>query len=318
MEPLKELVEEPEVLSRRADEVLEALISHGDLLELPEVAHHGERRRTLVYAAPPAFVVRESGAVLLLGIAGEQVSLLPPQVEQFVEHRGHVRILPKGAASAISAELEGLGLTRFSERVWLDPPTAMGALEFVEQFDRALEQEAYAGPIEGLRVIDPESDRDYYLGRWTAVAPVSGNVVGRRPQRFGASLWCYVSLLEGQPRRFLDLPLGRTRYRACDEAWRLQAAIDALDGRPQRLRIRPAPAGRWVVDMFAPLPMWLARRWRSVGDQARRSPGALFSHVFDGEDVDEEVNFACDMMWLEQDFPTVDREHRRPTRTASS
>ena len=57
--PLEDLVDEPDVLAERADDVLEAVIAHGDLLELPEVASLGERPRTLVYAAPPR--VRRSG-----------------------------------------------------------------------------------------------------------------------------------------------------------------------------------------------------------------------------------------------------------------
>ena len=303
-EPLEDLVDEPDVLAQRADDVLEAVIAHGDLLELPEVAFLGERPRTLVYAAPPAFVVRESGAVLLLGIAGEQVSLLPPEIERLVEHHRHVRHLPAGVANNIAPHLEDLGLTRLSERAWLDPPTPMSARGFIERFDRALEGEPEAGPIEGLRTVDPRSDPDYYRGRWTEVTQASGHLVGRRPQRFGADLWCYVALEEGQPRRFLDLPLGQTRYRACDEAWRLQAAIDATNGKPQRLRIRPGPAGRWIFNVFAPLPMWLARRWDAVGDQAQRSPGALLSYAFDSEDLDEEASFACDMMWLAVDRAT--------------
>ena len=303
-EPLEDLVDEPDALAQRAGDVLEAVIAHGDLMELPEVVSLGERPRTLVYAAPPAFVVRESGAVLLLGIAGEQVSLLPPQIERLVEHHGHVRILPAGVAEDIAPSLEDLGFTRLSERAWLDPPTHTSARGFIERFDRALEREPEAGPIEGLRMVDPGSDPSYYRGRWTEVIPGSGHLVGRRPQRFGADLWCYVALDGGQPRRFLDLPLGRTRYRACDEAWRLQAAIDATNGKPQRLRIRPGPAGRWIFDAFSPLPMWLARRWDAVGDQAQRSPGALLSYVFDSEDRDEEASFACDMMWLAVDRAT--------------
>ena len=303
--PLEDLVDEPDVLAQRADDVLEAVIAHGDLLELPEVASLGERPRTLVYAAPPAFVVRESGAVLLLGIAGEHVSLLPPQIERLVEHRGHVRILPADADPDIAPHLEDVGFMRLSERAWLDPPTPMTARGFVERFARALEQESVAGSIEGLRVVDPRSDPDYYRGRWTEVIPTtSGHLVGRRPQRFGADLWCYVALEEGQPRRFLDLPLGKTRYRACDEAWRLQAAIDATNGKPQRLRIRPGPAGRWIFDVFSPLPMWLARRWDAVGNQAQRSAGALLSYSFDSEDLGEEASFAGDMMWLAVDRAT--------------
>ena len=304
IEPLRDLIDTPDVLTEIAEEVLEAVIAHGDLLELPEVGSSAERPRTLVYSAPPMFLVRSSGAVLLLGIAGEQTSLLPQRIERRIEHRGHVRVLPASAATEIVPHLDGLGFTELSEKAWLDPPTRVVATGFIERFDRALHQEPDAGPIEGLRIIDPGSETDYYRGRWAEVTSVSGNVVGRRPQRFGPDLWCYVTLEEGQPRRLLDLPLGQTRYRACDEAWRIQSAVDAVCGRPQRLRIRPGSAGRWTFDVFSPLPMWLVRRWDAVGDQAERSRGALLSYTFDSQDVDEEASFARDMMWLAVDRPT--------------
>lgn len=304
IEPLADLIDTADGLDELVDEVLEAVIAHGDLLELPEVASSAERPRTLLYATPPMFLARSSGAVLLLGIAGEQTSLLPPRLERLIEHRGHVRVLPAGAATDIVTHLEDLGFTEISERAWLDPPIPVAPESFIDRFNSALHQQPDAGPVEGLRTIDPDSDTNYYRGRWVDSTPVSRNVVGRRPQRFGADLWCYVTLEDGQPRRLLDLPLGQTRYRACDEAWRLQAAIDAVSGNPQHLRIRPGAAGGWTFDVFSPLPMWLVRRWDAVGTQHERSPGALLSYNFDSEDIDEEASFACDMMWLAVDRPT--------------
>ena len=306
IEPLEGLVADSEPLAERADEVLEALIAHGDLLELTEVTSLGGPPRSLLYAAPPAFVVRQSGAVLLLGVADEQVSLLPSRLQRLVEHHGHVRILPASASDDLGLRLGDLGFIQLSERAWLDPPAPISAQGFVDRFDLALQQEPEAGPIDGLTVIDPGRDPRYYRGRWTEAASVPGHVVGRRPQRFGSDLWCYVANVEGQRQRFLDLPLGHTRYRACDEAWRLQAALDAVNGTPQRLRIRPGPGSKWVFDVFSPLPMWLVRRWEAVGNQAQRSPGALLSYAFEGEDVDEEVGFARDTMWLAADRDTSD------------
>ena len=303
-EPLQGVAEEPATLAESTEEILEALIAHGDLMELPEVGPPGERQRNLVYAAPPTFIVRRSGAVLLLGIAGEQGSLLPHRVARLVEHRAHVRVLPAEAAADIGPHLEDLGFTRLSQKAWLDQPDHISANQLIERFDRALEQEPEASSIEGLRVVDPHRDPNYYRGRWTDFVHLSGHLVGRRPQRYGADLWCYVALVEGQPHRFVDLPLGQSRYRACDEAWRLQAALDATNGTPQRLGIHTGPADRWIFDVFSPLPMWLTRRWDAVGEQAQRSPGALFSYAFDSEDLDEEATFACDMMWLAADRST--------------
>ena len=42
--PLRDLVDTPDNLAEFAEEVLEAIIAHGDLLELPEVVSSAERR----------------------------------------------------------------------------------------------------------------------------------------------------------------------------------------------------------------------------------------------------------------------------------
>ena len=71
--------------------------------------------------------------------------------------------------------------------------------------------------IPGLSLIDPTSSVRYYRGRWVQPQAQTGRFVGRRSQAYGADLWCYIEMDEGQPRRFLDLPLRGSRARGCDE-----------------------------------------------------------------------------------------------------
>ena len=106
----------------------------------------------------------------------------------------------------------------------------------------------------------------YYRGRWTeAQAPRSGRFVARRSQAYGANLWCYIELRDGNPEKLIDLPLAGSRWRGSDEAWRLQMAIDAQRGEAQRFRVRPGPEGTQVIQFFSPVPMWataqVGRRW---------------------------------------------------------
>ena len=74
--------------------------------------------------------------------------------------------------------------------------------------------------------------------RWREVRADSGRFVARRDQAYGSNLWCYVELSNGEPQRLLDFPLAGSRWRGCDEAWRLQMAIDAQRGAPQRFRLQ--------------------------------------------------------------------------------
>ena len=298
IEPLRDLVVDSAILHQRTSEVLEAAIAHGDLIELPEVTLLGEVERILVYAAPPAIVERQSGALFVLGIAGEQESLLPREVESQVEHRAHLRILPASIATNITPHLEDLGYLRFSQDAWLDRPDHIGLDTLIERFDIALQAEPYAHSIEGLRVVSPSKNRNFYRNRWTDGSCITGRVVGRRPQAYGADIWCYVELVDGKPLRFLDLPSIQSRYRGCDEAWRLLAALDAKRGHAQHLRIRPGEPGTAILDVFSPLPSWFVRRWNSVGEPVLCTQGALISYRVNNQDITEEVEFARNMMWL--------------------
>ena len=300
-EPLRDLVDDPGSLNQRVEEVLEAVIAHGDLIELPEVAPLGEPGRTLVYVAPPAFVERKSGDLLLLGIAGEQESLLPREVELHIERRAHVRILPARAAAGIAPHLEEIGFLRLSREAWLDQPERVSPHQLIERFSRALLDQREVGRIDGLRVVARSPSAGYYRDRWTDGAGVTGRVIGRRPRPYGADLWCYVEIADGRPLRFLDLPPADSRFRGCDEAWRLLAALDVTNGWAQRMRIRPGPVGTHILDVFSPLPMWLVRRWDSLGESLPRSQGALLSYRMNSEDIADEVDFARDTMWLEVD-----------------
>src|SRR5262249_23665431 len=66
--PLEGLVCDVDALRETVEETLEALTAHGDLLEHRDVSPEEDAQAgTLLYAAPPSFVRRESGAILILG-----------------------------------------------------------------------------------------------------------------------------------------------------------------------------------------------------------------------------------------------------------
>ncbi len=69
-------------------------------------------------------------------------------------------------------------------------------------------------------------------------ARLSGRfVVARRPQAYGADLWCIVELDGGRPVRLLDVTSAGDLRRPSDIAWRIQMAQDALAGRRQVFRV---------------------------------------------------------------------------------
>jgi hypothetical protein len=285
----------PDQARTRLDDALEAMIAYGDILEAKD--HTYGTSSVLLYAAPPAFFRRESGVIFLIGVTPDHLSPLPTDLQSQVEYVGHTRsIASKG--EDLAQDLRDLGMIELNERAWLRAPALQLALQHARQFDLALERVPIAHDIPGLTILDSLRPASFYRGRWTEPASHAGRFVGRRRQAYGADLWCYVDLRDSGAKRFIDLPLFDDRLRGCDEAWRLQMAIDANRGKPQRLTIRPANDGTVTALFFSPVPLWARRRWDTIGKPGPDS-GCLFSYVFPEAEITEEIRFAREMMWLE-------------------
>lgn len=279
--------------------VVDALIALGDLVELP-VGDPGSPSRRHLFLAPPSFVPRESGCVVL-GVRPEGAPILSEGMLERIEYGGHFRLIRRREESEDLEELLAReGLFKLSAEQWLKAPRGGSPEDLINQYIARLDAAGGAGEIEGIRVIDPSSDVAYYRGRWRAPKENdSGRFVGRRPQAYGADLWCFTEVFEGRVSKLIDLPITSTTARGADEAWRLQAAIDRLSGSPQRLRIRQVPDEAPAIDVFSPLPSWHQRRLEFIASRTDRAGGALFSYSLALEDVVEEVRFLTEMLWLE-------------------
>src|SRR5262249_33559274 len=124
----------------------------------------------------------------------------------------------------------------------------------------------------------------------------NGTFVARRPQEFGAPIWCFAALESGAPVRVLDLPSEKTRWRACDVAWHLQMAIDYHRGAPQRYRRRRTSEGI-CLDFFSPLPEGLERRLMIFGRPVARE-NSLMSYRLSAAEVETEERFLQKRLWL--------------------
>ncbi len=297
--PLRGLVDDLEGVKGLVEETLEAMVAHGDVLEhrdLDEEPGHGTA--ALLYAAPASFVARQSGTVILLGVASDQLSALPDDLEARIEYVNHLRRLSPVPGEDLRAELIELGLIELPYADWLKAPAAEIPAQHVSRIDRLLDAAQPSRDVRGLVLLDPERSVRYYRGRWVEPRSQSGRFVARRSQAYGAQLWCYVQLRAGHPQRLIDFPIGGSRWRGCDEAWRLQMGIDAQRGEPQRFRVRPGPSGTHVLEFFSPVPMWARRRWDAVGEPVPNS-GGLFAYRLTEAELGEESRFAHDVLWLD-------------------
>ena len=298
--PLRGLVDDLEKIKDLVEETLEGMIAHGDILEHRDIeGDPGDGPSSFLYAAPAGFIARESGALILLGVASDQSSVLPDELEARVQHVNHVRRLSPRLGEDLRSELLQLGLIGISYNGWLKSPRRETCAQYLARHDRLLDAAQVSHDVPGLLLLDPTRSVRYYRGRWAEPRDQSGRFVARRSQAYGADLWCYLQMRDGNPERLTDLPVGGSRWRGCDEAWYLQMAIDAQRGEPQRFRLRPGPEDTWVLEFFSPVPMWARRRWDAVGELVSAS-GCLFAYRLAEAELAEEMRFAREALWLDE------------------
>lgn len=278
--------------------MLDLMIANGDLLELRQ---SGQRATRLIYLGPPSFVTKVPGDYLLLGVRPEGRPLLDEETAEGLQYEGHLRSLAL-AAEVGPALLRAAGLQELRANRWLRHPRAQAASDLLAAYRVRLDAALQAGSVEGLEVLDPAKPIHYYRGRWRPVdAADTGDFVGRRPQAYGAAAWCFVRVVGGQPARIVDLPVEDASALARDEAWRVQAAIDAERGVPQQYGLRqiPGQATASILDLFGPMPSWAARQLDLVGLPVARSQGALFSYRLGEVAIGAATRLLTDMLWMQ-------------------
>jgi hypothetical protein len=121
--------------------------------------------------------------------------------------------------------------------------------------------------------------------------------VARRPQRYGAPLWCLVELENGSLRRFKDLSSRGDRLRPFDVAWRIQAALDAVAGNPQRFDISTVDASTTTVRFYSPVPSW-CERYLSITGEKKAGDRALFRFDMPTAQQAREIGFLREFLWM--------------------
>lgn len=297
---LDSFVTEPnakERLRTALEDTVEAMLAYGDLIELPADGGQNGRRGTLIAAAPPRFVSRQSGAAYIMGVAPDNVSFLSPELNSRVERRGHVRRLTPNGENPVPA-LKRAGLAEWSEREWLYAPPKQPAAQVLSQLEVRLRGAGLAGEIDDLEILDPSMPPDFYIKRWRKADRQTGLFVARRPKTYGSALWCYVALDAGRPVHVIDFPTPGASHRGCDEAFYVQAAIDAARGKPQFITVTAEEADTTLVRFFSPLPEWVRRRLDIFGSPRGRSGGGLLVYSLPAAEAAQEIEFLRTRLWM--------------------
>lgn len=283
--------------AEKVDDMIQQLILVGDLLDL-SVEEDGRSHRML-HATPPSFVVREDEQHVLLGISSDGQSILSESYRDQIERRGAVRFFqedPEGVRKILPQQ----GLTEITSQEWLClPDPKPSPSDYIAGFDQELDQAGeITAEVSGLKILDTSKSPRFYKGRWRQPKKQdNGRYVARRTRRFGADFWCYVEISEGAVHHLVDLPCLPHSEVPYDEAWRLQAAIDAQQGTPQVYRIRSENEGT-VLDVFSPLPSWAERQFRVVSEPKPEAKGALRSYWFESG-ASSEKELLEQYLWME-------------------
>lgn len=283
---------------------LEGLIVYGDILELHRLTSDGwSAPDNVLRPAPPSFVKRSNGDFVIIGIAGDATSPLTADLEERVRDDGLIRCLRAADDEDLASRLKQHGLVAISENAWLRYPRAEAATNHVEHWRSALASSGRSSTeIEGLQILESIQRESFYPKRWVSPSGKhSGLFVGRRSKKYGAALWCLVELEAGAVSKLFDLFEDAYRQRPCDLAWRLQMAIDAIAGVPQKMRLGKDQESAWI-EVFAPLPAYAERRLALVGTRSREK-GALFRYRVPEGAVAGEVEALKSVLWLQIEGP---------------
>jgi len=285
-------------LEEKVEETVDGLLWAGDLVELDDVAiSEGGMHNTWLFATPPSYVTLAKEEILLFGIAKDDAQFLPAEISDGLAFRRYARVL-SNTTGKLPAMLEANGVRKLSLETWIPTPKPRTAEVVVTGYNRQLHQGHAALGDEKLQIIARPRDTSLYISRWKQVKTETGIYVARRPRSFGTPAWGLCELAGGATIRFMNFPSKSATSRACDLAWYMQLAMDAVDGKPQQVRVRSS--GDAQLFLFSgPIPQWARRRLFVLGDPQNAQGQALFAYRVPSSRLDQAKAFLTEHLWME-------------------
>jgi hypothetical protein len=177
-----------EELARVVEHTLEELIVYGDILEMRDADDdHWSRSALVLRPAPPSFIERKNGSIVVIGVAGDEITPFTAELASRIRHNSGLRTIYPDDGEDLKSLLHEIGLLELPERVWLRIPKLESAASYLADQRRQLAREPASGGIEGIRILDPSRSPAFYRDRWLdAGARHEGIFVGRLRSATGA------------------------------------------------------------------------------------------------------------------------------------
>lgn len=253
--------------------VLEELLVVGDVIEVSRIGGAlFDENRDWLFCAPPSFLELD-GRCYVFGIAPDDAPVLVGRLRHRLRHDAVMRYI-EDEQDSVAETLAFLGMRQLSAATWLPRASEQSPQRFLDHLTNRLAVDGLEGQIPASEWLAHASERHLpYDRRWQAAAQQSGMYIGRATPEFGARVWFVATLVSGKIERSLVLPLTDGQDRACDQAWRIQLALDASQGMPSRYRALPDADGMGVSVDF-PLPLASRRRLVLLGGMRNYNVGA--------------------------------------------
>lgn len=291
-----------EALRAEIKEILNDLLTSGDILELSRVVVAGaEGKPTWLFCAPPSFVERTDGHVYIFGIAPDGATFLPGELTDQLQYRATTRFFESADMRSLVATLRSIGLREVSEEAWLSTVRSGSPKEYLDRVKAALARQGVEGDLGEISILRHCKEAlGAYSARWSRSSSESGYYIVRTEQAYGAPNWYFAELANGTVRSSVLLPLPEVAERACDTAWRIQLAMDACGGFPAQIRLAPTTEGYTLSFSFPP-PTAVRRRLGILGGRRHdQNSGYQQFHVQSSE-LDQELLHLRTCYWYEHE-----------------
>lgn len=277
--------------SSRVADTIDELAGNGDL-----VVRRSVDSNEVCYLAPPSFVRRNSGTLFISGGVTDGLLPLGQDLLSRIDHVGLWRTLRPYPGEDLESRLMDFGLAEVPMRLWLSSPPPTQADAVVAELTSDLAPDGPPWPVIDLEVLTTTGSSN--RRRWKSPEGLSGIFIARREVAWGARRWCAVRLEDGHVISLIDMPHRRGAWRGCDEAWYLQAALDAARGHPSYLHVLEREnLIELAIDI--PIPQWIEHRLLKVGERIDPRGRQLLAFAVAVEEATEETTFLQEQLWLE-------------------
>lgn len=285
-------------LEKRIDAAIDALLVCGDIIQLSSRdTYEPDDGEGFIYTAPPSFIQRESGRILIIGVGFDNATFLPDSLLNRVSFKNFSRFIELASGEDLPKTLLELGLRQINRQAWITAPPIETAFKHIEYFKDILERDGASANIPELSIYSPNNTYTTYHQGWRPLENQNGYYIARRPQAYGSPIWCFIEACQGRVNRIIDLPVKGGRLRGCDIAWRIQHAIDAHKNQALDYNIEKLE-NKLQLNFKIPIPLWAQQRLILLGELVVPSRGYILAFQVPESESATEEKFLQEYLWL--------------------